>query len=81
VSDDGLALFGGIVQLGHALGLETVAEGIEDDLQRERAAAALCDRGQGYLFAPPRAAEDIQLRRGPHLVRPSGTGPITGAAG
>jgi len=81
VSDDGLALFGGIVQLGHALGLETVAEGIEDDLQRERAAAALCDRGQGYLFAPPRPAEDIQLRRRPHLVRPSGIGPMTGAAG
>lgn len=60
-SDEGLALFGGIVQLGHALGLETVAEGIEDALQAERATATSCDRGQGYLFAAPRPAEDIQL--------------------
>jgi EAL domain-containing protein (putative c-di-GMP-specific phosphodiesterase class I) len=81
-SDDGLALFGGIVQLGHALGLETVAEGIEDATQRERATAALCDRGQGYLFAPPRPAEDIQLRRRPRLVGSRGAeSVISDAAG
>ena len=81
-SDDGLALFGGIVQLGHALGLETVAEGIEDATQRDRATAALCDRGQGYLFAPPRPAEDIQLRRRPRLVASRGAGPdISDVAG
>jgi len=70
-SDEGLALFGGIVQLGHALGLETVAEGIEDALQAERAAAASCDRGQGYLFAAPRPAEDIKLGK---LHRLDGSG-------
>ena len=60
-SDEGLALFGGIVQLGHALGLETVAEGIEEPIQAQRAARASCDRGQGYLFATPRPAEEIHL--------------------
>jgi diguanylate cyclase (GGDEF)-like protein len=60
-SDEGLALFGGIVQLGHALGLETVAEGIEDTIQAQRAAQVSCDRGQGYLFATPRLAEEIQF--------------------
>jgi diguanylate cyclase (GGDEF)-like protein len=61
-SDEGLALFGGIVQLGHALGLETVAEGIEQPIQAQRAAQASCDCGQGYLFAIPGPAEEIQLR-------------------
>jgi diguanylate cyclase (GGDEF)-like protein len=70
-SDEGLALFGGIVQLAHALGLETVAEGIEDVTQRDRAAAAACDRGQGYLFARPVPAEEVELGRGFAQVRMS----------
>jgi diguanylate cyclase (GGDEF)-like protein len=60
---DGVALFGGIVQLAHGLGLLTVAEGIEEIAQRDRAAAASCDRGQGFLFARPAPPEDIQLGR------------------
>jgi diguanylate cyclase (GGDEF)-like protein len=42
-----------LVQLGRSLGLSTVAEGIEDEGQLEYLRALGCDRGQGYLFAPP----------------------------
>jgi diguanylate cyclase (GGDEF)-like protein len=69
-TEEGFALFHGIVQLARSLGLETVAEGIEEPIQRERAAAALCDRGQGYLFARPLPAEEVRLANMP----PSGVG-------
>ncbi len=42
-----------LVQLGRSLGLVTIAEGIEDEGQLERLRELGCDRGQGYLFAPP----------------------------
>ena len=40
-----------IVQLGHALGLDIVAEGIETLAQRDQLRSLGCDLGQGYLFA------------------------------
>jgi diguanylate cyclase (GGDEF)-like protein len=53
------------VQLGKALGLETIAEGIETDLQRVRLQAEKVDGGQGYLFARPMSAEAVgDLLRG-----------------
>lgn len=42
-----------IVQLGHAMGLEVVAEGIETEQMREALVAMGCDIGQGYLFGRP----------------------------
>jgi len=42
-----------LVQLGRSLGLRTIAEGVEDAAQLERLQELGCDRGQGYLFAPP----------------------------
>lgn len=54
-----------IIDLGHALGLIVVAEGIEDVIQLERLTALGCDWGQGYLFGPPLAAGEMaeQLAR------------------
>ncbi|MGQ0675688.1 MAG: putative bifunctional diguanylate cyclase/phosphodiesterase [Rhodospirillales bacterium] len=46
-----------IVELGLALGLEVVAEGVETDEQRRQLLALKCAIGQGYLFAPPVPAE------------------------
>ena len=43
----------------HALGLRTVAEGIEDDEQRRAVLALGCDVGQGFLFARPMPADDL----------------------
>jgi diguanylate cyclase (GGDEF)-like protein/PAS domain S-box-containing protein len=49
-----------LVQLGKVLGLETVAEGIEDDEQRKRLRAEQVDVGQGYLFARPLEVEAVE---------------------
>jgi diguanylate cyclase (GGDEF)-like protein len=42
-----------IVSLGHNLGLEVIAEGIETRAQLAELREMGCDHGQGYLFAPP----------------------------
>ncbi|MDQ1537842.1 MAG: hypothetical protein QOE58_2235, partial [Actinomycetota bacterium] len=42
-----------LVQLGKALGLGTLAEGIEDDAQLAYLRERECDSGQGFLFARP----------------------------
>jgi len=42
-----------IISLAHALGLSTVAEGIETGEQLAVLASLGCDLGQGYLFARP----------------------------
>jgi diguanylate cyclase (GGDEF)-like protein/PAS domain S-box-containing protein len=47
------ALADAIVMLGHSLGLTTVAEGIETEMQLDHLHRAGCELGQGYLFAPP----------------------------
>jgi EAL domain-containing protein (putative c-di-GMP-specific phosphodiesterase class I) len=48
-----------IVGLAHTLGLVVVAEGVETEEQRAILLAAGCDRGQGWLFGKPVAAEDF----------------------
>jgi diguanylate cyclase (GGDEF)-like protein/PAS domain S-box-containing protein len=53
------ALIDGIVSLGRALGLATVAEGIEDQLQADELHRLGCELGQGYLWSPPVPAEEF----------------------
>ena len=51
-----------IIALGHNLGMNVVAEGIETESQAQRLQALQCEYGQGYLFAKPlptQAAEDL----------------------
>ena len=50
---EAVALVHAMVQLGKALGLETVAEGVENDGQRVKLTAENIDTGQGFLFARP----------------------------
>ncbi len=47
------------VNMAHALGIEVVAEGVENDRQLEQLRALGCERAQGYLFAPPLPAEPL----------------------
>jgi EAL domain-containing protein (putative c-di-GMP-specific phosphodiesterase class I) len=54
-----VALVHAMVQLGKALGLETVAEGVENDGQRVQLAAENVDTGQGFLFARPLDVEAV----------------------
>jgi diguanylate cyclase (GGDEF)-like protein/PAS domain S-box-containing protein len=49
-----------IVQVGHDLGIEIVAEGIERPEQLELLRAMGCGLGQGYLVARPMTAADIE---------------------
>ena len=52
-SVESAALVRMLVQLGKGLGIETLAEGIEDAEQLAGLLAEECDSGQGYLFARP----------------------------
>jgi diguanylate cyclase (GGDEF)-like protein len=47
------------VDLSHALGLEAVAEGVEDEEALARIIATGCDSAQGYLFARPMPADAV----------------------
>ncbi|MDQ1534063.1 MAG: hypothetical protein QOF28_1824, partial [Actinomycetota bacterium] len=58
-SSDALAMVHALVQLGRALGLKTLAEGIEDVRQLERLRAEGCETGQGYFFAKPMGATAV----------------------
>ncbi len=58
-------LVAAIIRLGATLGLDTVAEGIETQSQRERLRALKCQFGQGYFFSRPMSADELS----PVLVR------------
>jgi EAL domain-containing protein (putative c-di-GMP-specific phosphodiesterase class I) len=49
-----------ILRLARALGMGSVAEGVEMNRQSDLLLAAGCDFGQGYWFARPLAAESVR---------------------
>jgi EAL domain-containing protein (putative c-di-GMP-specific phosphodiesterase class I) len=53
------ALVQAILSLAHDLGLQVVAEGVEDRQQMEALIRMRCDVMQGYLFARPQPAANI----------------------
>jgi EAL domain-containing protein (putative c-di-GMP-specific phosphodiesterase class I) len=58
-TSEGVALVHAMARLGTALGLETVAEGIENDGQRMQLTAEHIDTGQGFLLARPLDVEAV----------------------
>ena len=48
-----------IVALGHGLGLQVIAEGVETDAQRALLAQMDCDAFQGYFFGRPVALAEL----------------------
>jgi len=50
-----------LVQLGKALHIETLAEGIEDQSQLEALQREHCDHGQGFLFSRPLDVDALEL--------------------
>ena len=60
-----------IVQVGHDLGIEVVAEGIERPEQLELLREMGCGLGQGYLIARPMTAVEVAARARNEMV-PSG---------
>jgi diguanylate cyclase (GGDEF)-like protein/PAS domain S-box-containing protein len=60
-------LLRGLLDLGRALGLRTLAEGVEQDFQCRRLRDAHCDFAQGYLIGRPMSqveAEELLSRTG-----------------
>ncbi len=49
-----------LVELGHTLGLTVVAEGVEQAAQLEYLRSIGCERAQGYYFAKPLNAGDLE---------------------
>jgi diguanylate cyclase (GGDEF)-like protein len=58
------AIIQSIVTLGHALGMKVLAEGVEKDEQRVLLRLAGCDEMQGYLFAKPSPAAEVDKALG-----------------
>lgn len=58
---NGKAITSTIITLAHKLGMEVVAEGIEDSVQLSYLADELCNEGQGYYFCRPKAADQHDL--------------------
>jgi diguanylate cyclase (GGDEF)-like protein/PAS domain S-box-containing protein len=75
-----------IVQVGHDLGIEIVAEGIERPEQLELLRAMGCGLGQGYLVArpmPARGIESLAVAGGGPVIGPvpvAGPAPVSGPA-
>ncbi len=59
-SDEAQALAHTLIQLGKALGLQTLAEGVEDRAQALALRGEGCDLVQGYLFARPLAVDALE---------------------
>nr|BFE72545.1 EAL domain-containing protein [Actinoplanes digitatis] len=70
-----VALIDAVVNLGQALRLQTVAEGIETDGQWAMLREIGCDQGQGYLFGRPGDAASVTGL----LARGTGTANRVGA--
>jgi EAL domain-containing protein (putative c-di-GMP-specific phosphodiesterase class I) len=53
------AIVTAIINLAHSLGIETIADGVENKDQLEALRELGCDTGQGLYFARPRPTEAI----------------------
>ncbi|QKW11208.1 aminotransferase class I/II-fold pyridoxal phosphate-dependent enzyme [Streptomyces sp. NA04227] len=62
IATDGqqIALVEEIVRIADVLGLRVIAEGIENEGQRDLLTAIGCRHGQGFLFAPPVPAPEAE---------------------
>lgn len=60
VSQENMEIVRAIINLAHTLGMQVVAEGVEDETQRRTLQELHCEFGQGYFFARPMA--DAELR-------------------
>ena len=58
--DNGEAIVGAIIALGHNLGTKVVAEGVETAEQAAVLKRLGCDTLQGYYYARPQPAEEIE---------------------
>jgi diguanylate cyclase (GGDEF)-like protein len=57
--EDDRAIVRGVIDIAHALGKRTIAEGVETDDQREVLVDLGCDLAQGFLWTPAVAIDEI----------------------
>ena len=62
-----------LVQLGKSLGLETLAEGIEESGQLAHLRDEECETGQGFFYSKPLSASDVPAFLGLHRQFVQGT--------
>ncbi len=60
VDPNDMAIVRTIISLGHSLGLEVLAEGVEDPAQRDVLQEIGCRQFQGYHFGKPRPIGELQ---------------------
>jgi diguanylate cyclase (GGDEF)-like protein len=60
ISNESAVLVHTLIGLGNALGIQTLAEGIEDQAQLEVLRRERCDQGQGFLFSRPLEADTVE---------------------
>jgi EAL domain-containing protein (putative c-di-GMP-specific phosphodiesterase class I) len=60
------AVVGAVVELGHALGLSVIAEGVETDYQLAHLRDLGCDGAQGFLFSQPVPETAVRELLGSH---------------
>jgi diguanylate cyclase (GGDEF)-like protein/PAS domain S-box-containing protein len=63
------AIVKGVLTIGHSLGLNVIAEGIETPGQAALLRSWGCDAGQGYLFGRPMAADAFERAFAADLMR------------
>ncbi len=59
-NDQALSITGAVIMMCEAMGLESVAEGVETERQRERLLELACDEVQGHLFAPAMPSAELE---------------------
>jgi diguanylate cyclase (GGDEF)-like protein len=67
-----LAVVRAIVELGHSLGLNVVAEGVEQDATRDQLLEMGCDVAQGYLISRPLGPDRFDAWLAARTVRAPG---------
>jgi diguanylate cyclase (GGDEF)-like protein/PAS domain S-box-containing protein len=59
---ESVAIAEAIIAMAHAIGIRTVAEGVENQAQLDFLKGGGCDEFQGYLIARPLPADEIEAR-------------------
>jgi predicted signal transduction protein with EAL and GGDEF domain len=69
-SPEARSLIHTLVQLGKTLGLDTLAEGIEDNTQLEELQRQQCEYGQGFYYSRPVSASAVEALFAPAHIPP-----------
>ena len=66
----GATIVSSVIDLAHALGMECVAEGVENEVHLATLARLGCDEMQGFLFSPGVPADEATALLGRHFLTP-----------